>query len=98
MAFHAAKIGSRTCILRPASANHRKIGRPWATGNWRLSRTLDTVVLADDQKELIIKDIEEYLRPHTRQWYAERGIPYRRGYVSIDVSHLYGSICQPVIY
>lgn len=29
----------------------------------------------------VLRDINEYLNPKTARWYAERGIPYRRGYL-----------------
>ncbi|KIM97813.1 hypothetical protein OIDMADRAFT_105308 [Oidiodendron maius Zn] len=53
----------------------------WKTVAMRPSRPLHTVVLGDEQKEQLLSDIGEYLQPHTRQWYAVRGIPYRRGYL-----------------
>jgi chaperone BCS1 len=52
----------------------------------RPARPLDTVVLEEEQKDQLLSDIEEYLRPSTREWYAVRGIPYRRGYVCLSFS------------
>lgn len=86
-ALYAAKTSSKTKIRRPASHQQRKNGdHPWAVMAMRPSRPLDTVVLEDKQKNDLIRDIEEYLLPSTRKWYVERGIPYRRGYVSFSAN------------
>jgi chaperone BCS1 len=42
---------------------------------------MHTVCLDQQQKTRIIQDINEYLQPATASWYAEQGIPYRRGYL-----------------
>lgn len=40
-----------------------------------------TVVLDKHQKMQVLADINEYLHPATPRWYANRGIPLRRGYL-----------------
>ena len=81
------KTASKTVIRRPAPRKQRQQGgQLWKIVTTRPSRPLNTVVLEDEKKTSIISDIEEYLRPHTRRWYAERGIPYRRGYVRSLIS------------
>ena len=81
-AQYFAKQSSKTCIKRPAVKEQRSRGRyPWTKVTTRPSRPMDTVVLANDQKELILNDINEYLHPASPRWYANRGIPYRRGYL-----------------
>ena len=42
---------------------------------------MGTVVLDDKRKRDVLNDINEYLNPATARWYANRGIPYRRGYL-----------------
>jgi mitochondrial chaperone BCS1 len=42
---------------------------------------MGTVVLDDKQKAMVLKDINDFLHPQTPRWYANRGIPYRRGYL-----------------
>ncbi len=42
---------------------------------------MHTVVLDRSQKTRVLADINEYLHPSTPKWYANRGIPYRRGYL-----------------
>lgn len=53
----------------------------WSSVASRLSRDMSTVILDKQKKQTILRDINEYLHPHTRQWYANHGIPYRRGYL-----------------
>ena len=55
----------------------------WGTG-WRLAdakprRRLDSVVLEGDIRERLVADIRQFF--NRRQWYADMGIPWRRGYL-----------------
>ena len=76
------KKSSRTVVRRPATKELRSRGRnPWTKVATRPSRPMDTVVLEHDQKEQVLADINEYLHPASPRWYANRGIPYRRGYL-----------------
>jgi chaperone BCS1 len=83
-AHYHKKRACNTAIRRPAPRQQRQHGMNlWKTVAMRPSRPLHTIVLGKEQKEQLLSDIEEYLHPDTRQWYAVRGIPYRRGYVSL---------------
>ncbi|KAG6008863.1 hypothetical protein E4U21_003674 [Claviceps maximensis] len=53
----------------------------WQRCMSRLNRPFSTVILDEDVKQELIDDAADYLNPITRQWYANRGIPYRRGYL-----------------
>lgn len=53
----------------------------WIRGIARTSRPFSTVVLDDNIKNDIVKDLEIYLSAKQQKWYADRGIPYRRGYL-----------------
>ena len=76
------KQSSRTVVRRPATKEMRSRGRnPWMRVATRPSRPMETVVLDTDQKDRVLADINEYLHPATARWYANRGIPYRRGYL-----------------
>jgi chaperone BCS1 len=44
-------------------------------------RPISTVILNESKKSELLKDIENYLDPASRQWYSSRGIPYRKGYL-----------------
>jgi chaperone BCS1 len=48
-------------------------------GNPRRKRTLDSVIFEGGVKEAIVSDVREFL--DSGQWYLDRGIPYRRGYL-----------------
>ena len=49
------------------------------SGDPRRKRPLESVILDRGVKERIVDDVKEFLR--SRQWYVDRGIPYRRGYL-----------------
>ena len=76
------KEKSSTVVRRPAPKEHRGRGRSvWMKVATRPSRPMETVVLDSEQKNRLLVDINEYLHPSTPRWYANRGIPYRRGYL-----------------
>jgi chaperone BCS1 len=56
----------------------------YQSGWWRLAcrkdkRDIETVVLPEAQKAKLLRDIERFRR--RKQWYLDRGIPYRRGFL-----------------
>lgn len=58
--------------------------RMWTNDWWRrikgkAPRSLDTITLKEGQLERIIEDLDRFER--SSEWYAHRGIPYRRGYL-----------------
>jgi hypothetical protein len=60
-------------------------------GNWRrLSskphRDFGSVVLEPDVKRRLLEDTNEFLG--NERWYADRGIPYRRGYLLYGTSRM----------
>jgi hypothetical protein len=55
-------------------------------GNWYeaagiAKRSVESVHLPTNVKERLLGDAKYFLSPQTRQWYGDRGIPYRRGYI-----------------
>ncbi|TDL24820.1 hypothetical protein BD410DRAFT_766331 [Rickenella mellea] len=59
---------------------HTAWGTEWKPfGRPRRKRPLHSVVLADGVAERIEQDVRAFLQ--RRKWYADRGIPYRRGYL-----------------
>jgi chaperone BCS1 len=55
-------------------------------GTWERSivsdiRPISTVILNESGKRELLKDIGDFLNQTARQWYSNRGIPYRRGYL-----------------
>jgi len=75
------KDKSKTVVHRPKAPT--EVGSPptWVRCLARPSRPLSTVVLEQEQKEIFVDDIKDYLEPGTQKWYSDRGIPYRRGYL-----------------
>ncbi|KAI1424021.1 BCS1 N terminal-domain-containing protein [Xylaria sp. FL1777] len=53
----------------------------WQRCMSRASRPFSTVILNEAKKKELIDDVTDYLNPITQRWYANRGIPYRRGYL-----------------
>ncbi|OJD20802.1 hypothetical protein ACJ73_07861 [Blastomyces percursus] len=55
-------------------------------GEWRKAKARDirpisTVIMDEDEKTAVLKDIEGFLDERARGWYARRGIPYRKGFL-----------------
>lgn len=74
------KDESKTVIYRGSAGSFG--GDPsWQRCMSRSTRPLSTVILNEQVKKDLIADVADYLNPATRRWYANRGIPYRRGYL-----------------
>lgn len=63
----------KTVIYTSWGSEWRPFGQP------RRRRILESVILDKEVKEQIIDDIKEFL--NSGDWYFQRGIPYRRGYL-----------------
>lgn len=73
---------AKTVVRRPSPKENRGRGRQaWSKVAVRPSRPISTVVLDNKQKAAILRDINDFLNPATSRWYANRGLPYRRGYL-----------------
>jgi mitochondrial chaperone BCS1 len=73
---------ARTIVKRPTPPGTRRFGRhAWLQVADRPVRDMKTVVLDSHQKMQLLADVNEYLHPGTPRWYANRGIPLRRGYL-----------------
>jgi len=71
-------------ILKDQSRTVVSIGTQyggWARLHDRPVRPLGTVILSPVILNSLLHDMTDYLSPSTEKWYAERGIPYRRGYL-----------------
>ena len=51
----------------------------WSSASWQHKRPLGSLVLAEGILEDVLADLREFYA--SGAWYAERGIPYRRGYL-----------------
>lgn len=81
--FYHQEHDAKTVIRRPAPKEMRRHGGRycWTQVASRPCRPMETVVLEANRKAEVLSDINEYLHPATPRWYANRGIPYRRGYL-----------------
>lgn len=77
--YHLERTKKTTTVHR-AISNVREMIR-WTRFSARPSRDMSTVIFDKKAKQELLQDINEYLHPHTRRWYANHGIPYRRGYL-----------------
>ena len=70
-------------IVMPAGDERVQVFTPhygdWNTAARRRPRSIETVILEDGKAEALVADVEEFLGK--AQWYIDRGIPYRRGYL-----------------
>ncbi|KAH7098573.1 P-loop containing nucleoside triphosphate hydrolase protein [Auriculariales sp. MPI-PUGE-AT-0066] len=51
----------------------------WRPVQSRPKRPLSSVILPDDVKYMVLDDAREFLS--SEEWYSERGVPFRRGYL-----------------
>lgn len=72
---------TKTIIKTPGSPHDLYMGNQWRKAAERPRRSLSTVLLDDNVLKGLLRDINDYLSPDTREWYTKRGIPYRRGYL-----------------
>ncbi|PWN52524.1 hypothetical protein IE53DRAFT_385035 [Violaceomyces palustris] len=68
-----ASTEGKTVIYTSWGPEWRPFGQP------RRTRELGSVILGKGKKERIVGDVKRFLERGS--WYAERGIPYRRGYL-----------------
>ncbi|KAJ6096610.1 P-loop containing nucleoside triphosphate hydrolase protein [Penicillium sp. IBT 16267x] len=53
----------------------------WKKARLRSVRPISTVIMDEQVKDDILRDVDEFLDQDMQDWYAERGIPYKRGYL-----------------
>ncbi|KAM0262310.1 hypothetical protein ACHAQJ_001779 [Trichoderma viride] len=76
------KKDERKTLIYRSSSGTAYGGEPyWQRSMSRPNRPFSTVILSEKLKQDLIADTADYLNPATRRWYANRGIPYRRGYL-----------------
>jgi chaperone BCS1 len=51
----------------------------WVISTWAPKRPLESVILPDGTADKLIADVQTFL--DSEQWYMDRGLPYRRGYL-----------------
>ncbi|KAI7089699.1 hypothetical protein KC356_g2174 [Hortaea werneckii] len=73
----ATERRSKTTMWRPERTGWKWYGE----GVSRHARDLTAVELEQGTKESLVKDVEAYLHARTRNYYINRGIPWRRGFL-----------------
>ena len=71
---------NKTIIYRWSNSDPSS-GPSWTRCMARHPRPLSSVILDQEQKDVFLDDVKDYLHPFTKRWYTNRGIPYRRGYL-----------------
>ena len=56
-------------------------GGKWKRTNLKSIRPVSTIVMNEEDKKGLLQDIESFLEPKAPTWHANRGIPYRKGYL-----------------
>ncbi|KZL71414.1 mitochondrial chaperone BCS1 [Colletotrichum tofieldiae] len=79
-AEYQKKDSQKTMIYR-GSTRAGSTEPTWQRCMARTSRPFSTVILNEKTKKELVDDVADYLSPGTRKWYANRGIPWRRGYL-----------------
>eukprot|EP00834_Sanchytrium_tribonematis_P000678 NODE_13_length_54415_cov_0.522424.p12 type:complete len:422 gc:universal NODE_13_length_54415_cov_0.522424:40303-39038(-) len=67
------KEHNKTVVYMSKGPDWRPFGQP------RRKRPIDSVILKNGQKDEILQDVNQFLG--SQNWYHDRGIPYRRGYL-----------------
>jgi mitochondrial chaperone BCS1 len=58
----------------------------WRHTSCRPKRSLNSVILDPGMMEGLLRDAKDFLG--SKSWYAERGIPFRRGYLLVRILFL----------
>lgn len=53
----------------------------WKKARVRPVRPISTVIMDKQVKDDVLRDVDDFLDQDMQDWYAERGIPYERGYL-----------------
>jgi chaperone BCS1 len=71
---YAKLVQGKTCLYR-----HQD--HAWVRSKVSDIRRTSTIILDKDRKTELLEDIRDFLEPTSQQWYSNRGIPYRKGYL-----------------
>jgi hypothetical protein len=75
--YHSIKTEKNKIKLFISSSNGDYFDRLGS----RNPRSLDSIYLPQKDKTAIVNDLAKFLDPKTEQWYADKGIPYKRIYL-----------------
>jgi len=71
---YAKLVQGKTCLYRYQD-------HAWVRSKVSDIRRTSTIILDKDRKTELLEDIRDFLQPTSQQWYSNRGIPYRKGYL-----------------
>lgn len=57
------------------------VGDEYKTRKLRIKSDLSLLVMPDGKLEELMRDVESFLAPETKEYYSERGLSYKRGYL-----------------
>lgn len=77
----AAQLREGIAVYNAGSSNWAVDNPGWVERSRAYPRTLASVCLDQEIKSHLVDDITTYLAPDSEKFYAERGIPFRRGYL-----------------
>ncbi|KAJ8072426.1 hypothetical protein PM082_015985 [Marasmius tenuissimus] len=66
-------------IIHTADTPHYNPGFTWTNVKRKMRRPLSSIILQEGVVQSLVKDAQEFL--DTEDWYVNRGIPHRRGYL-----------------
>ena len=78
-AYRSLEVGSIN-IFRAQRAPWS--GYEWGSSGTKRTRPLESVVLEEGVSDRLLDDVKEFLE--SREWYRQRGIPFRRGYLMVN--------------
>jgi chaperone BCS1 len=71
---YAKLVQGKTCLYEHQDGK-------WIRSAVSKIRRASTVILNESRRRGLLEDIREFLDPASQQWYSDRDIPYRRGYL-----------------
>jgi len=77
--LYLERMKKRTRIMITSGNEFGSMAGGWDNLGSRPSRPISTVIIEDGIAEKLLSDVQEFIG--SAEWYAERGQPYRRGYL-----------------
>ncbi|KAJ7467352.1 P-loop containing nucleoside triphosphate hydrolase protein [Mycena galericulata] len=76
---HYVAATRASVIVHVADSAYRGSPATWSSAKEKVARPLSSVILESEVIEGLLRDVRKFLG--AEEWYVERGIPYRRGYL-----------------
>lgn len=82
-AYRSLEVGSVRVYRAQRAPWH---GSEWVSVGAKQARPLESVVLEEGASSKLVDDVKEFM--DSREWYRQRGIPFRRGYLMVSPSSI----------